>query len=71
LHSVWEIDRNLEISIVINTMFYSAADGKEKINSDYKLPKDSEYICDLCMERFENPKNLHEHRTAKHKASTE
>ena len=52
-------------------MFYSAADGKEKINSDYKLPKDSEYICDLCMERFENPKNLHEHRTAKHKASTE
>jgi hypothetical protein len=48
----------------------SAADGKDKINSSDKLPKDSEYICELCMERFDNSNKLQEHRVAKHRAST-
>jgi len=48
----------------------SAADGKDKINSANKLPKDSEYICELCMERFDDSNKLQEHRVAEHKAST-
>jgi hypothetical protein len=48
---------------------YSAADDKDKINSANKLPKDSEYICELCMERFDDPNKLQGHRVAKHKAS--
>ena len=49
----------------------SGDDGKDKINSANKLPKDSEYICELCMERFDNSKKLQGHRVAKHKASTD
>ena len=49
---------------------YSAADDKDKINSANKLSKDSEYICELCMERFDDPNKLQGHRVAKHKAST-
>jgi hypothetical protein len=49
---------------------HSAADGKDKINSANKLPKDSEYICELCMERFDDSNKLQGHRVAKHKAST-
>jgi hypothetical protein len=37
---------------------HSAADGKDKINSANKLPKDSEYICELCMERFDDSNKL-------------
>jgi hypothetical protein len=50
---------------------HSAADDKDKIGSTTnKLPKDSEYLCELCMERFDDSNKLQEHRVAKHKAST-
>jgi hypothetical protein len=47
-----------------------AVDDKDKIDSANKLPKDSEYICELCMERFNDSNKLQEHRVTKHKAST-
>jgi hypothetical protein len=48
----------------------SAGDDKEKIRSDDKLPKEEEYICEICMERVNDANQLDEHRATKHKAST-
>lgn len=42
----------------------------EKINHTDKLPDESEYICDMCMEKFSQPDKLQEHRTDKHRAPT-
>jgi uncharacterized Zn ribbon protein len=42
----------------------------EKINHTYKLPDESEYICDMCMEKFSQPDKLQEHRADKHRAPT-
>lgn len=44
--------------------------NEEKINFGDKLPKDSEYICDLCMEKFDNSEKLQRHRSEKHLAPT-
>jgi hypothetical protein len=48
----------------------------EKNNNDYpgidtedKLPKDPEYRCELCMEKFDKPNDLQEHRAAIHNAA--
>ena len=35
-----------------------------------KLPSDEEYICDMCMEKFNNPDKLQQHRAEKHSAPT-
>ena len=48
----------------------SASDDKQKINSKDKLPKEQEYICEICMERLDNIDNLQKHRFAEHNAST-
>jgi hypothetical protein len=51
----------------------SAGDDKQKINSKDKLPKEQEYICEICMKRLDNIDNidnLHKHRSAEHNAST-
>jgi hypothetical protein len=47
----------------------SAGDDKQKINSEDKLPREQEYICEICMERFDTIDNLHRHRSTKHNAS--
>ncbi len=46
----------------------SAANGK--INSADKIPTDSEYLCDMCMEKFSQPDKLQQHRANKHSAAT-
>ena len=48
----------------------SAGDDKQKINSDDKLPREQDYVCEICMERFDNINHLHKHRSVKHNAST-
>jgi hypothetical protein len=48
----------------------SAADDKQKINSEDKLPKEQEYICEICMERFDAIDNLQKHRSTTHNAAT-
>ena len=47
----------------------SAGDDKQKISSKDKLPREQEYICEICMERLDNIDNLHKHRSAEHNAS--
>ena len=47
----------------------SVGDDKQKINSKDKLPREQEYICEICMERFDNLDNLQRHRSTKHNAS--
>jgi hypothetical protein len=42
----------------------------EKINSTDRLPDDSEYICDMCMEKFSQADKLQQHRANKHSAPT-
>jgi hypothetical protein len=50
----------------------SAADDEKKLlYTNTKIPKDSDYVCDLCGARFYNPNKLHEHRAAQYKASIE
>jgi hypothetical protein len=49
----------------------SAADEERKLYTNDKLPKDSEYMCDICAGRFDSPHKLSEHRAIQHKASTE
>jgi hypothetical protein len=50
----------------------SAADDEKKLlHTNTKIPKDSDYVCDLCGARFYNPNKLHEHRAAQYKASVE
>jgi hypothetical protein len=39
-------------------------------SSTDKLPSREEYICDMCMEKFNNPDNLQQHRAEKHSAPT-
>jgi sporulation protein YlmC with PRC-barrel domain len=39
-------------------------------SSTDKLPFKEEYICDMCMEKFNNPDNLQQHRAEKHSAPT-
>ena len=48
-----------------------AADDERKLDAIDKIPKDSEYISDLCAGRFDSPNKLHEHRDTQHKASLE
>jgi hypothetical protein len=48
----------------------SAGDDKQKINSEDRLPKEQEYICKICMTRFDNIDHLHKHRSTEHNAST-
>ena len=48
----------------------SAGDDKQKINSEDKLPREQECICEICMERFDTIDNLHKHRSTEHNAST-
>ena len=48
----------------------SAGDDKLKIDSEDKLPREQEYICEICMERFETIDNLQKHRSTDHNAST-
>jgi hypothetical protein len=48
----------------------SAGDDKQKINSEDKLPQEQEYICEVCMKRFDNTDNLHKHRSTTHNAAT-
>jgi hypothetical protein len=40
------------------------------VSSTDKLPSREEYICDMCMEVFNNPDNLQQHRVEKHSAPT-
>ena len=47
----------------------SAGDDKKKIDTEDKLPREQEYICEICMERFDTIDNLHRHRSTKHNAS--
>ncbi len=47
----------------------SAGDDKQKINSEDKLPGEQEYLCEVCMERFDNTDNLHKHRSTHNAAS--
>ena len=42
----------------------------EKQNHTDKLPHDSEYICDMCMEKFSQPDELQQHRVNKHSGPT-
>jgi hypothetical protein len=63
------LDRQLLFIIIISYNAFSCYD-KDKIDSTNKLPKDSEYLCELCMEKFDDSNKLQEHRVAKHKAST-
>jgi hypothetical protein len=35
-----------------------------------KLPSEQEYICDMCMQKFQNPNKLQEHRKDLHSAAT-
>ena len=49
----------------------SADVDERKLDANDKIPKDSEYICDLCAGRFDSPNKLHEHRDTQHKASVE
>jgi hypothetical protein len=39
-------------------------------SSTDKLPKDSQYICDMCMEKFDDSGILQKHRAEKHSAPT-
>jgi len=47
----------------------SVAGDERKLDANDKIPKDSEYICDLCAGRFDSPNKLHEHRDTQHTAS--
>jgi hypothetical protein len=38
----------------------SAADDERKLYTNDKIPKDSEYMCDLCAGRFDSPNKLHD-----------
>jgi hypothetical protein len=44
--------------------------SSEKINRVDRLPDKSEYICDMCMEKFSQSDRLQEHRADKHRAPT-
>ena len=44
--------------------------SNDKINRTDRLPDDSEYICDMCMEKFSQPDKLQQHRANKHSAPT-
>ena len=48
----------------------SAGDDKQKINSETKMPREQEYICEICMARLDNIDHLHKHRSTEHNAST-
>jgi hypothetical protein len=39
-------------------------------SSTDKLPSREEYICDMCMEKFNNPDKLQQHRVERHSAPT-
>ena len=41
----------------------SAGDDKQKINSEAKMPREEEYICEICMARLDNIDHLHKHRS--------
>jgi hypothetical protein len=49
----------------------SAGDDKQKINSEDKFPREQEYICETCMERFNNIDYLKKHRSTQHNASAD
>jgi hypothetical protein len=56
------------IDVVLKYILLSSAN--EKINHTDRLPDDSEYICDMCMEKFSQPDRLQQHRATKHRAAT-
>jgi hypothetical protein len=34
------------------------------------MPREEEYICEICMVRFDDIDHLHNHRSTEHNAST-
>ena len=46
----------------------SAGDDKRKIDSEDELPREQEFICEICMERFDNIDHVHKHRSTEHNA---
>jgi hypothetical protein len=62
------LEKNVYRCNIIVYLLSSSSNGK--INSADKLPTDSEFICDMCMEKFNEPDKLQEHRAKKHSAPT-
>lgn len=49
---------------------YEPTQGAEEASVARRPPAISEYLCDMCNEKFGSPPDLHEHRAERHKAPT-
>ena len=49
---------------------YEPTQGAEETASTKRPPAVSEYLCDMCDEKFESPTELQDHRALQHKAPT-
>jgi hypothetical protein len=49
---------------------YEPTQGAEETATSKRPPDASEYLCDMCDEKFASPAELQEHRAARHKAPT-
>ena len=49
---------------------YESSNPAEDIQTADRPPAISEYLCDMCNEKFGSPSALHEHRAVQHKAAT-
>jgi hypothetical protein len=49
---------------------YESAQGAEEPRAIERPPAASEYLCDMCDEKFGSPSELQEHRALQHKAPT-
>lgn len=49
---------------------YESANAAEETRTIERPPATSEYLCDMCDEKFASPSELQEHRALQHKAPT-
>lgn len=64
------VESELKVPLEKQVIHYESAHAAEETRTADRPPAISEYLCDMCDEKFGMPSKLQEHRAVRHKAPT-